>query len=284
MKLSAIGGRGVGDRRPAAGGRLSFAIFVMKIVVAIKQVPARDSQLRIASSGKWIEEADLAYEINEPDAYALEEGLQLKEKHGGEVVALCAGPPRVASTIREALAKGADRAIHIDEDTGELDPLAAARLLAAALRSEAPDLILTGLQSDDLGYGQTGPILAELLGLPHATIIIQVELQDGGVRVKGELESGWFQHIELPLPAVLAVQSGIHTLRYATLMGIKKARTKEIRRLTAAGLGVAPGAPVFEVVRAYVPERIKQTQLFDGPPAQAAARLIEKLRFEARAL
>src|ERR1700681_3661642 len=146
-------------------------VFFLKIIVAIKQVPARDSQLRIASSGKWIEEADLTYEINEPDAYALEEGLQLKEKHGGEVVVLCAGPGRAAQTIREALAKGADRAIHIEEeDLGRFDPLSLARLLAAALQAEKPDLVLTGLQSDDLGYGQTGVILAEVLGLPHATI------------------------------------------------------------------------------------------------------------------
>src|SRR6476646_5723620 len=142
----------------------------MKIVVTIKQVPSRDSQLRI--SGKWIEDADLSYDINEPDAYALEAGLQLKEKHGGEVVALCLGPARAGQTIREALAKGADRAVHIEaEDTGSLDPLSAARILAAAARAEAPDLLLTGLQSDDFGYGQTGPILAELLGLPHATLI-----------------------------------------------------------------------------------------------------------------
>ena len=128
----------------------------MKIIVCIKQVPARDSQLRVASSGAWIQAADLSYEINEPDAYALEEGLQLKEKHGGEVVVLCAGPARAAQTIREALAKGADRAIHIEEeDMGAFDPLAAARLLAAALGPETPDLVLTGLQSDDLGYGQT---------------------------------------------------------------------------------------------------------------------------------
>ena len=147
----------------------------MKILVAIKQVPARDSQLRIAGAGKWIEEADLGYEVNEPDAYALEAALQLKEKHGGEVIALSAGPSRVAQTIREALAKGADRAIHIEDEMTSLDPLAAARLLAAAVKSEAPDLVLTGLQSDDLGYGQTGVILAELLGLPHATIVMQVE-------------------------------------------------------------------------------------------------------------
>jgi electron transfer flavoprotein beta subunit len=257
----------------------------MKIVVAIKQVPARDSQLRIASSGKWIDEEDLTHEINEPDAYALEEGLQLKEKHGGEVVALCFGPSRAAQTIREALAKGADRAIHIeDESPGAYDPLAAARLMAAALKSESPDLVLTGLQSDDLGYGQTGPILAELLGLPHATIIMEVEKQDGSIRVKRELEDGWFQHVTLPLPALLTIQSGISKLRYATLMGIKKAKTKEIRRLTPAELGAGGGAPCISLDRVYLPERAKRTQLFEGNPAEAAAKLVEKLKFEARVL
>ena len=256
----------------------------MKLVVAIKQVPARDSQLRIASSGKWIEESDLAYEINEPDAYALEAALQLKEKHSGEVIALCAAPERAATTIREALAKGADRAIHIEEDMGGLDPLASARLLAAAIRSESPDLVLTGLQSDDLGYGQTGVILAELLGLPHATIVMQVEMEGTGIRVKRELEDGWFQHVDMPLPAVLTIQSGISKLRYATLMGIKKSKSKEIRRLSAADLGAGSGAAAIAVDRIYLPERTKRTQLFDGTPQESAAKLVEKLKFEARVI
>jgi electron transfer flavoprotein beta subunit len=257
----------------------------MKIIVCIKQVPARDSQLRVASSGAWIQDADLSYEINEPDAYALEEGLQLKEKHGGEVVVLCAGPARAAQTIREALAKGADRAIHIEaDDLGASDPLGAARLLAAALAPEKPDLVLTGLQSDDLGYGQTGVILAELLGLPHATIIMQVEKQDAAIRVKRELEDGWFQHVEMPLPALLTIQSGINKLRYATLMGIKKSKNKEIRKVAAAGLGASSAAPSIQLSRVYLPARSKQTQLFDGSPKEAAAKLVEKLKFEARVI
>ena len=257
----------------------------MKIIVAIKQVPARDSLLRISSSGKWIEDADLTYEINEPDAYALEEALQLKEKHGGEVVVVCGGPARAAQTIREALAKGADRAIHIEvEDLGAFDPLATARLLAAALQAEAPDLVLTGLQSDDFGYGQTGVILAELLGLPHATIIMQVEKQDAGIRVKRELEEGWFQHVEMPLPAVLAIQSGINKLRYATLMGIKKAKAKEIKRLTPGDLGMATPSSSIVLDRVYLPERTKRTQIFEGSPKEAATQLAEKLKFEARVL
>src|SRR6266446_3531365 len=224
----------------------------MKIIVSIKQVPVRDSQLRIDANGRWIQENDLSFEINEPDAYALEEALQLKEKHGGEVVALCAGPPRAAQTIREALAKGADRAIHIQEENLKaLDPLGVARLMAKAIEPEKPDLILTGLQSDDLGYGQTGVILAELLGLPHATIIMQVEAKNGSILVKRELEDGWFQHVELPLPALLTIQSGINKLRYATLMGIKKAKSKEVKKLTASDLGVAASRS-FRFERVYL--------------------------------
>jgi electron transfer flavoprotein beta subunit len=256
----------------------------MKIIVCIKQVPVRDSQLRIDASGRWIQESDLSFEINEPDAYALEEALQQKEKHGGEVVALCAGPARAAQTIREALAKGADRAIHIEEETlASLDTLAVARLLAKALEPEKPDLVLTGLQSDDLGAGQAGVVLAEVLGLPHATIIMHVEKQDGSIRVKRELEDGWFQNVDMPLPAVLTIQSGINKLRYATLMGIKKAKTKEIKRLTPAELGAksATGALIEKV---YLPQKSKQTQLLDGTAKEAAAKLVEKLKFEVRVI
>jgi electron transfer flavoprotein beta subunit len=256
----------------------------MKILVSIKQVPSRDSQLRIDSSGRWIQENDLGFEINEPDAFALEEALRLKEKHGGEVVALCAGPARASQTIREALAKGADRAIHIEEENlAAFDTLGVAKMLAKAAEFEKPDLILTGLQSDDLGYGQTGVVMAELLGLPHGTIIMAVEKIDSGIRVKRELEDGWFQNVEMPLPAVLTIQSGINKLRYATLMGIKKAKTKEVKRLTAAELGVAT-APTASIERVYLPQRTKQTQMIEGSPREAAAKLVEKLRFEARVI
>jgi electron transfer flavoprotein beta subunit len=256
----------------------------MRIVVALKQVPARDSALRVGPSGRWIREEDLSFEVNEPDAYALEAGLQLKEKHGGEVIVVSAGAARAAQSIREALAKGADRAIHIEEERLEdWDTLGVARLLAKALESEKPDLILTGLQSDDLGYGQTGVVLAELLGLPHATIIMEVEKTDGAIRVKRELEGGWFQHVEMPLPALLTIQSGISKLRYATLMGIKKAKTKEIRRVTAAELGAAPGQ-AMEIRRVYLPQRTKQTEILDGSAKDAAAKLVERLKFVVRVI
>jgi len=253
----------------------------MKILVAIKQVPERDAQVHVASDGKWIDESDLNYTINEPDAYALEEALQLKEKNGGEVVVVCAGPERVTSTLREALAKGADRAIHIEaDDMGSRDTLGVAQILADAMKSESPDLILTGLQSDDLGLGQTGVVMAELLGIPHATIIMHVEATGSGLKVKRELEDGWFQHVEMPLPALLTIQSGGNKLRYATLMGIKKAKTKETKTVQAA----AATAPAIALDRVYLPEKQKKTEMLTGTPDQVAAKIVEKLKFEVRVI
>ncbi|MFL6448448.1 MAG: electron transfer flavoprotein subunit beta/FixA family protein [Bryobacteraceae bacterium] len=255
----------------------------MKLIVSVKQVPSRDSSLKTDGNGTWVDESDLAYEMNEPDAYALEEALQLRDKLGGEVVVLSLGPTSVTQTIREALAKGADRAIHIQTDRAPTDALATAQLLANAIGPEAPDFVLTGLQSDDLGYGQTGVMLAEILGLAHATIVMEVEPQDGSVRVKRELEDGWYQHVTLPLPVVLTIQSGIKRLRYANLMGIKKAKTKEIKVLKASELDAQP-EQATETVRVYLPQRNKQLQLLSGDPKQVAHDLVEKLRFEARAL
>lgn len=254
----------------------------MKILVAIKQVPERDAQIHVAADGKWIDESDLNYTINEPDAYALEEALQLKEKNGGEVVVVCAGPERVTSTLREALAKGADRAIHIEaDDLGERDTLGVAQILADAMKAEAPDLILTGLQSDDLGLGQTGVVLAELLGMPHATLIMHVEVTGSGLKVKRELEDGWFQHVEMPLPALLTIQSGGNKLRYATLMGIKKAKTKETKTVTPTA---AAGGQAVALERVYLPEKQKKTEMLTGSPAEVAAKIVEKLKFEVRVI
>ena len=256
----------------------------MNIYVCLKQTAARDSALRVADGGGWVDDADLSHEMNEPDAFALEEALRLKEQHGGEVVAVSAGPARAASTIREALAKGADRGILIeDEAFANSDPLVTARALAAAIAKEPHDLVLTGLQSDDAGFGQAGVILAELLGVPHATIIMQVEAGDGRITVKRELEAGWFQHVEMPLPALLTIQSGINKVRYATLMGIKKAKSKPLATLTPAELGVSV-EPAQRIVKMYAPQKSKTTVFLQGSPQEQAKQLVEKLRFEARVL
>jgi electron transfer flavoprotein beta subunit len=256
----------------------------MKIAVCVKQVPAKDAPLHITETGAWIRETDIGFEMNEPDSFALEEALRLKEKHGGEVVALSMGPERTKQVIKEALAKGADRGIHLAVDKFfQLDPLGSAKSIAAALKKESFDLILTGLQSDDQGFGQTGVLLAELLGLPHATIIMQIEVQGPRLKLKRELEAGWFQWVELPLPALLTIQSGINKVRYASLKGIMAAKKKEIAVITRESLGI-PHEPTQRVERIYVPQKAKHTEFIDGSPKEAAAKLLEKLRHEARVL
>jgi electron transfer flavoprotein beta subunit len=256
----------------------------LKILVCMKQVPQKDAPLKLNESGTWIRE-DVSYEVNEPDAYALEEALRQKEKHGGEVVAITAGPPRAQQVLREALAKGADRAIHLEDAAFVgLDALNMARALAAAVKDEAFDLIFTGLQSDDYGFAQTGVILAEILGWPHATIIMQIEKQEGGIRVKRELEAGFFQFVDMPLPAVLTIQSGINKLRYATLIGIKQAKNKPLRKVTLAEVQAVIGSNLQQVRRLYIPQKVKKTEVLEGPPAEVAKKLVEKLRNDARVI
>jgi electron transfer flavoprotein beta subunit len=255
----------------------------MKIVVCTKQVPAKDAPL-VITDGTWIRETDIGFEMNEPDSFALEEALRLKEKHTGEVIAVSMGPERVKQTIKEALAKGADRGVHIADDKAyALDPLGAAKSLAAAIEREKPDLVLTGLQSDDHGFGQTGVLLAERLGLPHATLIMQISVEGGHLRVKRELEAGWFQWVELPLPAVLTIQSGINKVRYATLKGIMAAKKKEITTVARESLGVAYET-TQHIERIYVPAKTKKTEFLSGTPKEAAAKLLEKLKHDARVL
>ena len=253
----------------------------MKIAVCVKQVPTGDWQPRPNDSHTWIREKDVNYEMNEPDAYALEEALRLKEKHAGEAVVCSAGPARVGQVIREALARGADRAIHVeDEALASADAFVVADALASAMREEHFDLVLTGLQSDDQGFGQTGVILAERLGLPHATIVMEVAAGADSVRVKRELEGGWFQWVTMPLPAVLTIQSGINQLRYATLKGIMAAKKKTVTRV-AAPSGVSARQ---KIVNLYVPEKRRKTEIIGGSATEAAIELVRRLREDARVI
>jgi electron transfer flavoprotein beta subunit len=258
----------------------------MKIAVCIKQVVTREWQLRLNEQKTWIRDIDASFELNEPDAYALEEALRLKEEHGGEVVVCCGGPARATQVIREALARGADRAIHIESDAlVSADAVVVAESLAAAIRDEGFDLVLTGLQSDDQGFAQVGVVLAEKLGIPHATIIMEVQASPSPgaeppvVRVKRELEGGWFQWVALPMPALLTIQSGINQLRYATLKGIMAAKKKEVRKVAAAGQSSNQ-----QILAMYVPEKAKQTRMLGGSAADAAHQLVRGLRDEARVI
>ncbi len=253
----------------------------MKIAVCIKQVPTREWQPRLNDDKTWIREQDASFEMNEPDAYALEEALRLREKQGGEVVVCSAGPARVQQVIREALARGADRALHVeDEALAAADAAVTADALAAAMTDEHFDLVLTGLQSDDQGHAQMGVILAERLGIPHSTIIMEVQISDSRLRVKRELEGGWFQWIAMPLPALLTIQSGINQLRYATLKGIMAAKKKEIKKV-AMPSGLQPSQ---QIVGLALPTRSKQTHMISGSPGEAAKDLVRRLREDARVL
>ncbi|MBI4470175.1 MAG: electron transfer flavoprotein subunit beta/FixA family protein [Acidobacteria bacterium] len=260
----------------------------MNIVVCLKQVPSRESILRLDEAGRSIREGDLSYDLNEPDVFALEEALRLREKHGGEVVVCSLGPPRVQQVIKEAFAKGADRGLHLDDPSFDgVDPFQTAQALAGAIQGEKFDLILTGLQSEDQGFAQTGVMLAELLGIPHATIVMEIQVADDAlsIKVKRELEGGWFQWVGMPLPGLLTIQSGINQPRYATLKGIMGAKKKEIRRVTAADLDLTASSPNRQrIERIFFPVKAKATVLIEGPPPEAAARLVEKLRNEAKVI
>ncbi|MBZ5530657.1 MAG: electron transfer flavoprotein subunit beta/FixA family protein [Acidobacteriia bacterium] len=257
----------------------------MKILVCMKQVPQKDAPLKLNETGTWIRD-DVSYEVNEPDAYALEEALRQKEKHGGEVVVITAGPARAQTVLREGLAKGADRAIHL-EDNGfvGMDALNIAKAFVAAIKDEQFDLIFTGLQSDDYGFAQTGVVMAELLNWPHATIIMEIQKNEsGGIKVKRELEAGFFQHVTMPLPAVLTIQSGINKLRYATLLGIKQAKNKPMRKVALDEVKAAVGDNLQKIEKLYVPQKTKKTEMLDGSPGEIAKKLVDKLRNEVRVI
>ena len=258
----------------------------MKIVVLMKQVANKDAVLRIGKDAKWIDETDTAYETNESDGYALEEALRLKESVGaGEVVVCSLGPQRVKTVIKDALARGADRAIHVvAEDVNTMSPYQIANTLAAAIKDENADLIFSGLQSDDAGYGQTGVILAELLGIPHGTLVIEIDRAsvNGSLRLKRELESGWYQWFTYQLPALLTIQSGISQIRYASLKGIMAAKKKEIKEIAAQSDEFGSKQQIEKV---YFPLKMKQTQMLGGGDAKkGASELVEKLRTEVRVL
>ena len=250
----------------------------MKIGVLVKQVASGESPLRIDTSGKWVVEESIDFTTNESDSYALEEALQIIERSGGagEVVVISMGPAeRTPKIIREALAKGGHRAIHIQEEAPyETDPFMVASIFAEALKDESFDLILSGLQSDDLGSGQTGVILGELLGMSTATLVMGVELQNGKLRVKRELESGWFQWVTLPFPACITIQSGLNQPRYPSLKGIMGAKKKEIKSIAKSDVK-GSGTPMQEFSRMYTHKAEKRTEMIEGSTDQIVDRMID---------
>jgi electron transfer flavoprotein beta subunit len=264
----------------------------MKIAVCIKQVPDTEARLRLNRQGTWIEEEDLPFVINESDECALEEALQIREKGGGEVVAFSLGPERVREALRKALALGADRAVHLlDPAFAAGDPVATARALAAAVSREPFDLVLTGSQSDDLGWGVTASLLAARLGVPHAWLVMGITLEEDGraARVVREMEAGKNEIFRVQLPAVLEVQAGINHPRYASLKGIMAAKRKEIASLGRGELGLTEGetgaaGSRVEILTVEFPRAGGGAKILEGDAASAAAQLVDLLRTEARVL
>lgn len=264
----------------------------MRIAVCIKQVPDTEAAMKVAPDGKWIQEEGLPFVINESDEYALEEALRLAEATGGEVVVFSLGPDRVREALRKALAVGAARAVHlVDEAFQGGDALATGRALAGAVAAEQFDLVLTGSQSDDAGYGATGSVIAGHLGWPHAWLVMGVELEEGGasLKVTREMEAGLNELLRIPLPAVIEVQAGINQPRYASLRGIMQAKKKEIASPSPVELGLDASAigaagSRLEVLGVAFPEAGAGAKMLEGEPDAVARELLELLRREAKVL
>ena len=258
----------------------------MKSLVLIKQVPNSDSPFRINSAGTWVDESNLTFGLNEYDRYALEEVLRLKDAGKvTEVVALTVGPDRAATALRTALATGADRAIHVqDPALAGADPLAVARAIAAAIKDEGFALVAAGLQADDDNLGQTGALVARLIDRPCATAVLKLELRDGGtLRVERELENNQLQVVDLKLPAVITVQTGINEPRYASLKGIMAAKKKEIRTVALKDLGIDPATVQasmarFRTVGLTPPPKGKGAEMIHGAADQVAKDLVRRIR------
>jgi len=263
----------------------------MKVISCIRPVSDPASRLVINESKTWIKDQDLSFVASEADNYALEEALRLKEKHGGEVVAISIGRESEAKILRAALAMGADRAIHlVDEKFRGGDEFATAEALSRAIELDGgADLVLAGVQSDDMGSGATGVMLAEFLGWIHATIVIAVDARPdaGMLTIQRELEAGLTETVELPTPAVLTIQYGINQPRYASLKGIMAAKKKEFKVWTAADIGLersGAAGSMFDVKELQVPERASRVEIISGTPEEAVTTLVEKLRKDAKVL
>ena len=248
----------------------------MKICVLMKQVPDKDAALKINATGLGIDTTDLTFVTNESDSYALEEALLLKEAHGGEVVVCTLGADSSLQVIKDALSKGADRGLYLRDDAfNDLDILSLSKVFVAALKDENFDLIFSGLQSDDVGNGQLGLLIAEHLNTSHASLVMETEMVgDTTIKAKRELESGWFQWTELDFPASLTIQSGINTPRYASLRGIMMMKKKTIDTKSAEDLGLSLTSKT-STTKMYIPEKIKETVYVDGTADEIVSKLVD---------
>ncbi len=257
----------------------------MDVIVCVKHVPeTAEAEIVVDESGKGIRMEDLVFDINEWDDYALEEAVLLKERLGGSVTVVTVGPEDADNTLRKCLARGADRAIRLTDKAFEgSDAYAIAKILHKVIKGLSFDLILTGAQAGDDGYGQVGVVLAELLGIPHATMVKKIEPKEGFVKVNRELEGGLEEVVEVKLPAVLAIQTGINEPRYVSIMGIRKAREKEVKVLGLGDLGlrkeeVGESGSWIMVEEMFIPPVEKETEILTGGLDEIATKIVETLR------
>jgi electron transfer flavoprotein beta subunit len=255
----------------------------MKILVCLKQVPHQDARLDVRPDGKWISEDNIKFEINSYDTYALEEALLAKNDGECEVVVVSIGPDRTSQALRTALGMGADRAIHVkDAEADDSDALSVAKILAAVAKEENPDLIYTGMMADDGNVAAVPPMLAELLGIPHTTAALKLVRSNGSVTVDREIEGGSHEVVELQAPCLVAVQTGLNQVRYASLKGIMAAKKKpfDVKSIADLGLSGQVGASAAKVHIDTVssPPKGKSAELISGTKDEQAAGLLAKIK------
>jgi len=256
----------------------------MKICVLIKQVASEDSSLVLNNDKLTFDNASINFVSNEPDTYALEEALQLKEKNGAEVTVCTFGPESSRQVLKDALAKGADNGIFISsEGIDNTSPINIAKIITECIKDQNFDLILSGLQSNDVGYSQVGLLIAEYLNTSHASLVMGTEiLNDGGdVKVKLELENGWFQWSELSLPSSLTIQSGINTPRYATLKGIMSVKNKEVKEFNKDSVSYTDNNN-YTIVERFLPQKSKETTKIEGSPDEIVEQMVDVLKNKLR--
>ena len=250
----------------------------MKILVCIKQVPDMESKFKIDAAGTWYDNADLAWRMNEYDEYAVEQAVQLKEQLGdGDITVLSIGPDKVKETMKKALAMGCDRGVHVSDDAvAGREPMQIAGVVAAFAADKGFDLIFTGMQSQDRGSGQVGVLLAEMLGMPSVTTIVDFHYQDGSVSVKRELEGGIKAQVSVATPALFTCQLGLNTPRYPTLPNIMKAKKKELLSIPVADL--LKTEPRQQTAAIYFPEKKGGGLVLEGDVAELADQLVKILK------
>ena len=256
----------------------------MKTFVCIKRVPdTSEAEVKVDATGKDVDNSRFSFDINDADNYAVEEAVRIKEAKGGTVQVVCLGPQDADVMIRMALAKGGDSAVRIDDPRiNVLDPLKVAKVLAAVVKGQEFDLVLTGCMANDDGNMAVGVAVAEELGVPHAAMVKKLEIGDGKVKAYRELEGGISEVVEIDLPAVITIQTGINEPRYAPIRGIRQAQKKELKVLKLEDLGLAESdvnadSSLVELQKLYIPEVVSHAEIIEGEPEEKAEIMATKL-------